>query len=113
MRQIVDASDSKASEVAYWNYRMMLADNGEWGIREVFYDKDDVIVGWTSYPCVAWGETPEELTDVLARMQKAADRPPLVETDLPNGAFKDKQLVEVKSSDGIFDNDSSSNDGSA
>lgn len=55
MRKAVDKSDNEVSAVAYWDYRMFLAENDEWSIREVFYDKDGTVLGWASYPAALWG----------------------------------------------------------
>lgn len=112
MGKPVDKSNNKVSAVAYWDYRMVLAGNGEWGIREVFYDKDDVVLGWTGYPAAPWGDTPEELAGVLTRMQKAADRPPLVEADLSDEAFTEEKLSPTKESDKNHSESSHPNDGS-
>jgi hypothetical protein len=91
MRKVDDGSDNKVPVVAYWDYGMFLAENGEWGIREVFYDKDGTVLGWASYPAALWEDTLEGLAGVLIRMQKAADRPPLVEADFPDGVIAKEQ----------------------
>jgi hypothetical protein len=69
--------------ISYWNYRLMLAENGEWHLREVYYDADDNVVGWTANPAAPWGETADEIASVMRLMLEAFDRPPLTESELP------------------------------
>lgn len=68
-----------------WNHRVMrseYAGESYHTIREVFYDEDGNIEGWTAEPIAPQGETPEELRDELQRMLACLDRPVLEEDEL-------------------------------
>ena len=63
---------------AYWNHRMtvQVVDGEElWDVRELYYDADDNVVGWTAEPVGPHGETVEELRSDLARFQRVAAKP--------------------------------------
>ena len=61
----------KIGDHVYWNHRVMKSTHGEetiYTIREVYYDHDGSIEGWTADAVAPQGETPEELREELARM---------------------------------------------
>jgi hypothetical protein len=62
----------------YWNHRMTveLVDGEEsWGVRELYYDAEDNVVGWTAETVAPHGDTVEELRADLARFQQVAAKP--------------------------------------
>lgn len=62
----------------YWNHRMTveLVEGEElWGVRELYYDVDDNVVGWTAETVTPHGETVEELRADLARFHATAEKP--------------------------------------
>ena len=67
-----------------WNYRVFKDEDGEFGVREVFYDEGDgTILGCTADTQKPYGKTLEELTLVLSWFQKALNLPVLSMTDIP------------------------------
>ena len=66
-----------------WNHRAMrtVHDNGEvaYSIREVFYDDDGTIEGWTAEAMDPHGETLDELRADLVRMLACLGKPVLDE----------------------------------
>lgn len=70
----------------HWNHRVMRqhfdgTDEVTYGIREVFYNDDGSIDGWTAEPIDPHGETVEELRADLERMLACLDRPVLDEVE--------------------------------
>ena len=68
-----------------WNHRAMrtVHDNGEvaYSIREVFYDDDGTIEGWTAEPMDPHGETLDELRADLVRMLACLGKPVMDEAE--------------------------------
>lgn len=65
-----------------WNYRIVKTREGPAGqeqdiytIREVYYDEDGEIKGWTENPCHPFGETWMECADDHAIMGRAIGMP--------------------------------------
>jgi hypothetical protein len=61
-----------------WNYRVTkLTIQGEecYEIREVHYNEDGSVKSWTEEPAKPFGNSKEELKEVLNKMQKAFDLP--------------------------------------
>lgn len=62
-----------------WNHRVFRSvdEHGEvaFTIREVFYDDDGKVEGWTKDPIAAYGETLEGLRTELIRMLAATANP--------------------------------------
>lgn len=68
----------------YWNHRVMRRINeagAYYTIEEVYYDENNVVVGWTQSEKV-WAETPTALREVLQWMLTALDKPELDEITL-------------------------------
>ena len=61
--------------MSHWNYRLCVEaeDDGEDGtqpvysIREVYYDDDGAVQGWTAQPATFVGDTPGEVIEALHR----------------------------------------------
>ncbi len=74
----------------YWNYRVIKSVNefgdDEYQICEVYY-LNDVISAWSA-PLNPYGNTPDELEEVLEMYAQALRKPILQEVDL--------QLVEIE-----------------
>lgn len=64
-----------------WNYRICRETLGDgsphMSIREVFYDKDGKVEGWSADPIAPAGETWMEISDELAKMSAAIGHPAL------------------------------------
>jgi hypothetical protein len=61
-----------------WNYRIVRdvqrvgdEEHESFSIREVYYDDDGKITGWTAEPCCPAGETWVDLVDDYSTMQRA------------------------------------------
>ena len=46
-----------------WNYRVMVDGDGNYSIREVYYNDEKAIEGWTE-ECSPFGETYDRFADV-------------------------------------------------
>lgn len=79
----VDGVDGVPFGPASSGYRVMLVGNGEWQVREVFYDAAVGVAGWSPVPASLWGVDEDDLAAVFARVAEAFSLPPLVESDLP------------------------------
>ena len=68
-----------------WNYRVLkIARDGntpEYGIVEAHYDDDNVLIAYTSSFIEPWGETTEELENVLNKMKEALNKPVIDEDE--------------------------------
>jgi hypothetical protein len=78
-----------------WNHRVMRQhfDSGEvhYGIREVFYDEDGTVKGWTAEPVDPHGESVDGLRECLQRMLAALDKPVLDEREELAAKHSDEQ----------------------
>lgn len=90
MRQY-DSDTDDLPEITHWSYAMVMDENGNITINEVYYE-GDVVVGWTGavYP---QGENEGELFDEILYYLRAMkhDRPLYRET----GSGKDAKLTPV------------------
>jgi hypothetical protein len=66
----------------YWNHRLVKGPAGEFTMREVYYDDDGTIIGWTEDPIAPFGNTTEEIIVELDRMSEACHKPVLQESEL-------------------------------
>jgi DNA topoisomerase VI subunit A len=61
-----------------WSYRICKDDNGEheatYSIREVFYNEDKKVMGFTEEPINVVAESPESVVNVLEMMLKDVKR---------------------------------------
>jgi len=74
----------------------MVNEDGHFNLREVFYDKDKKIEGWTD-ECSPFGETFEELKNDLSYMMQALNREVLVESEImTNIVDKFKEDMETE-----------------
>lgn len=64
-----------------WNYRILKSETG-YSIREVYYDDNGNIEGWTSTACEPSGEDMDDLEDDFEGMRLAFHRPVLDEKQL-------------------------------
>lgn len=64
-----------------WNYRIMVDADGNYTFREVYYNEEKAIEGWTE-ECSPFGENLEELTNDLNYMLKALAQDVIIESDL-------------------------------
>lgn len=71
-----------------WNYRIMVNGDGHYSMREVFYDENKNIEGWTD-ECSPFGETLEELTSDMNYMMQAFQRDILVESEILTNIVED------------------------
>ena len=71
-----------------WNYRIMINEDGHYSIREVFYDAEKKIEGWTD-ECSPFGENLEELTNDMNYMMQALQREILVESEIMTNIVED------------------------
>lgn len=77
-----------------WNYRMtkrMEYDVEVYEIREVYYDDEGGVRGWTEEAMAPYGETPEELFETLNKMLQAASMRPVLDL-----AVIEQELKELK-----------------
>lgn len=70
-----------------WNHRVVRSVSAVDGtvaytIREVFYEDDGKVSGWTADAIEPHGETLDELRQNIARMAECTDRPVLDEDEL-------------------------------
>lgn len=83
--------NAKARDIMSWNYRVC-RDQGQrqgdyvsYSIREVYYDDDGKVLGWTATPATLLGDTPEEIkADLELILKDTFDRKILDITDEDN-----------------------------
>lgn len=61
----------------HWNHRVMVHEDGLYGIHEVYYESEGTAVGWTYGAISPGGETLEELQAEYEQMASAFDKPVL------------------------------------
>jgi len=66
-----------------WNYRIFREENGDYIIREVFYEEDGSILGVTEKAVEPFGRSLAELTASLQLLQEALTLPVLTLADIP------------------------------
>jgi hypothetical protein len=79
-----------------WNYRVFREEDGEYIIREVFYDEDGAILGCTANAVEPFGRTLEELAQTLVDFQSALALPVLTVGDIPQPATLPAQKQGVR-----------------
>ena len=67
-----------------WNYRVFCEENGDYIIREVFYEEDGSILGVTEKAVEPFGRSLAELTASLQLLQAALTLPVLTLADIPS-----------------------------
>lgn len=79
-----------------WNYRVCREQEGEWdghpqylySIREVYYEEDGTVQGWSAEPRPALGDCVDDLAETLKLMLADLYRRPIfdmdTQQDLPN-----------------------------
>ncbi len=71
-----------------WNYRVFRETNGDYIIREVFYEEDKSIIGCTENPVEPWGQSLEELARDIESFKEALTLPILTLADIPTNETK-------------------------
>lgn len=67
-----------------WNYRVFREDDGEYIIREVFYNEHGDIIGCTQDAVEPMGSSLEALTEDISSFQAALTLPVLTFADIPS-----------------------------
>lgn len=67
----------------YWNYHVFREDNGDYIVREVFYEADGRIVSCTENAVEPFGRSLEELTENIESFKQAVALPVLTLADVP------------------------------
>ena len=76
-----------------WNYRVFQEEDGDYVVREVFYDEGGSIVACTADAVEPVGSTVEELGQCLDNYRAALAQPVLTLRDIPEAAPRSKNLV--------------------
>lgn len=71
-----------------WNYRVFHEEDGDFIIREVFYDDDGTILGCTADAVEPFGQTFEALVTSIADLQAALTLPVLTLADIPQPSME-------------------------
>jgi hypothetical protein len=66
-----------------WNYRVFCEENGDYIIREVFYEEDGSILGCTENAVEPFGRSLEELAENIEWFKEALKLPVLTSADIP------------------------------
>lgn len=66
-----------------WNHRVFKEANGDFILREVFYDQNGSILGCTEKSIEPFGRSLEELADDIQSLQAALSLPILTLDDVP------------------------------
>ncbi len=66
-----------------WEYRVFREDDGDYIIREVFYDENGQLLGCTADAVEPIGQSLAELTEDIRAFQAALDLPILTLADMP------------------------------
>lgn len=66
-----------------WNYRVFREDDGDYIIREVFYDEQGTILGCTADAVEPIGSSLAELAEDIGSFQEALNLPVLTLADMP------------------------------
>ena len=81
-----------------WDYRVFKEDNGDYIIREVFYDEKSCIIGCTEDGVEPFGHSLEDLVEQLEAFKKALTLPVLTLADIP---LKKKEKKRQKNGQNI------------
>jgi hypothetical protein len=79
-----------------WNYRVFREENGDYLIREVFYEEDGSILGCTENAVEPFGRSLEELTQNIEWFKEALKLPVLTLADIPCVMKKDDKRDRSK-----------------
>jgi hypothetical protein len=82
---------SKARQMMEWNYRVFREKDGDYTIREVFYDANGSIFACTENAVEPMGESLEELAQDLEWFREASTLPVLTLADIPRRERKTKR----------------------
>jgi hypothetical protein len=74
-----------------WDYRVFREENGDYIVREVFYDDDGSILGCTEDAVEPFGRSLEELAEDLESFKAALALPVLTLADIPCGTRIERQ----------------------
>ena len=66
-----------------WDYRIFKEDNGDYIIREVFYDEEGCIIGCTEDGVEPFGQSLEDLAEQIEAFKQALTLPVLTLADIP------------------------------
>lgn len=77
-----------------WNYRVFKETNGDFIIREVFYDQNGSILGCTENSVEPFGHSLEELSQDIQFWQAALSLPILTLDDIPIKKYEEQHQVE-------------------
>jgi hypothetical protein len=66
-----------------WNYRVFREENGDYVIREVFYEDDGAVLACTADPVEPYGQSLEDLARDLESFKEALTLPVLTLADMP------------------------------
>lgn len=86
----MDSCENCGKKIHKWEYRLMYGSSWEGlSIREVYYDKDNKIVGWSRQPILTLTDTAQDIkTEIvqvfkdLDNMLEATNKPVLNELEL-------------------------------
>lgn len=81
-----------------WNYRVFREENGDYVIREVFYDEEGCIVGCTEDTVEPFGRSLEELARDIEWFKEALEMPALTLADVP---CESRRMRKEEKSDNI------------
>lgn len=68
--------------MTFWNYRLFKNSNGDFSVREVYYNEKNEVEFWVDRPCSPFGEDLEEITSDINKFSEALIRPILDENEL-------------------------------
>ena len=76
------SEEGAEKQFAYFDFRVILTEQGDYEIRDVYYDADGEVTGWGSEPNYFIGEDLEDLAAGIGYAVRAMARPLLVESEL-------------------------------
>lgn len=79
-----------------WNYRVFQEEDGDYVVREVFYDEAGSIVACTADAVEPVGSTLQELGQCLDDFRAALAQPVLTLKDIPEGAAQSQNQMPRK-----------------
>lgn len=65
-----------------WTYRVLRDEQGRYSIRELYYERDGTLIGYSSTPAAALDGSLEELIRLIQWFQEAFDLPVLSTIEL-------------------------------
>ena len=94
-----ESSETSRKRFSYFDYRVLLTDQGDYEIRDVYYDTSGEVVSWGSEANGFVGEDLEDLATGIGFAVRAMAKPILVESELP-GYTPEEGLSEVSPQSG-------------